>query len=150
MIDAHIGQPWPSEVVDTVARFQQGHLVERPPFFYAAAGKYGVWSFTKDNADPALSSELLEIDPDDCPPYGLITTQTCDLNEQSPRPKQPWFSVVPVYRADDLPNQSLRGLIRQDRVIYLALLHPPDMPDAEWVADLRIEIPTREELASWS
>jgi hypothetical protein len=141
VIDAQIGQLWPSEVVEAVARFQQGHLVIRPPFFYAAAGKHGVWKFTQDQADPALSSELLEIDPEDCPPFGLITTQTCDLNEQGSRRRQPWLSVVPVYEASTLINPSQMTPLERGMIGHLVRLEPPSLGSGLWVADLRIEFP---------
>jgi len=141
VIDAQIGQHWPSEVVEAVARFQQGHLVTRPPFFYAAAGKYGVWKFTQDHADPALSSELLEVDPEDGPPFGLITTQTCDLDEQSLVPRQPWLSVVPVYEANTLINQSQMTPLKRGMIGHLVRLEPPSLGSGLWVADLRIELP---------
>lgn len=141
MIDAGNSHPWSPEVVAASARFKQGALVEQPPFFYAAGSRHGVWAFTRAVGDPSLMSELLEIDPADGPPFGLITTQTCDLNEQSPRPKQPWLMVAPVYQADTLLDQSQRTQVEQGQIGHLVMLAPPPLPAGIWVADLRIEVP---------
>lgn len=58
MIDAGIAHPWPREVLEAVARFKQGDLVERPPFFYAATRSYGIWAFTRDSGDPNIEVPL--------------------------------------------------------------------------------------------
>lgn len=143
MIDEGNSEPWPQEVIDAVARFKQGDLVERPPFFYFAAPRYGIWDLTR--AQPAEAEgegEILELDPDDAPPYGLITTQTCDLNEQNPRPRQPWFKVAPVYDASALlPDESRRRQARQHQIGHLLVLTGRTLPSGLWVADLRIEVP---------
>jgi hypothetical protein len=141
VIDGGIGQPWPREVLDAVARFKQGDLIERPPLFYAAVARHGVWSLTRAAGDPAAESDLLEVDPADGPPYGLIITQTCDLSEQSPRPRQPWLMVAPVYRADAILDRSQQAQVERWQVGHLARLAPPSLPPGFWVVDLRIEMP---------
>lgn len=141
MIDTHISHPWPTKVLEAVARFKQGDLVERPPFFYAGSSRYGVWALTKHTGTPDLPSEVFELDPDQGPPYGLITTQTCDLYEQRSKPRQPWFMVAPVYDARYLLHPSQDTQLRKGMFGHLVLLDPPGLPTGLWVADLRIEIP---------
>jgi len=143
VIDEGNHQPWPREVIDAVARFKQGDLVERPPLFYFATPRYGVWDFTRMQAtDADQGGELFEVDPEDGPPFGLITTQTCDLTEQSPRPRQPWIKVAPVYEASGaLPDEGRRNQARQHQIGHLVVLTNQTLPSGLWVADLRIEAP---------
>lgn len=140
MIDGGIPDEWDPEVRSACARFRQGHLLETPPLFYAAAPAHGVWALTRAAGDLSLAEDLLECK--DRPPYGLITTETCDLSEEAAaRPRQPWISVAPVY---DLAGQIDAGQVsnlRSHRVQYVRLLDAPELPSGMWVADFRIEIP---------
>jgi hypothetical protein len=133
VIDGGIHRPWPPEVVAAVDPFQIGHLIVRPPFFYAADARWGVWDLTRlvPEDDRVDGIEVLELDPDDAPPYGVITAQTCDVAEAGvPQPAQPWVQVAPVYEwPDGVPPERL----------YLAPLTAPELHG--FVADLRIEVP---------
>jgi len=131
MIDEDL-EPWSEDVRDAVSRFRQGHLVEEPPVFYAADLRHPVWGQTHaiaedagENSDAATS--LIELEPDQAPPLGIVTTQDCDLDSEV----QPWFAVAPVYQTEDP-----RLLERE----YVHRLNPPDR-DGDWLADLRIEMP---------
>jgi hypothetical protein len=146
VIDQFNEQPWPEEVIAAVAQFKQGHLVERPPFFYAAAPRYSVWGLTKAVGDEHAATELLEVDPDDGPPYGLITSQTCDLNEQSLRPKQPWLKIAPVYAMDGVLSQDQQNQVLNDEIGHLIALTGTNLPQGFWIVDLRIEVPVEK---SW-
>src|SRR5579862_1980126 len=115
MIDAGIGQPWPEPVLAAVNRFKQGDIIERPPIFYAAVTAYAISDRTKLLGQPSSEPDLVNLDPTDVPPYGLITTQTCDLAEESLKPKQPWFHVVPVYDAEPMAPRDQQGLIKNHR-----------------------------------
>lgn len=84
-----------------------------------------------------IASQVEELHPDDAPPFGVITSQTCDLAEQGAKPSQVWFQVSPVYLVPDDPAEATRLLIKQ----YIVELTGPDFPDGRWVADLRIELP---------
>jgi hypothetical protein len=120
--------------------FRQGHLVDSPPFVYVATPAHAVWALTSDLGDTALAEEVFELDSLDRPPYGLITTQTCDINEVNPN--HPWVHIAPVY---DLDEGTLAAMVRKDRVNYLVELDPPTL-DGLWVADLRLEVPVEK---SW-
>ncbi len=129
---------WPEGLLEHLASFEQGHLIADLPWFYFA--------------DPANAVLLGTIDPDSDPlfwheeefPYGVIVSQTCDLQEVGARrPRKPWIHCCPVYRAD-LPESglsaSLLGQVRKGEVEYL--IEVPDVPAAGvWVADLRLLIP---------
>lgn len=130
MIDEDL-EPWSEDVRDAVSRFRQGHLVEEPPVFYAADLRHPVWGQTHALAADAEADDtttiLIELDPDQGPPLGIVTTQDCDLDSEA----QPWFAVAPVYPVDD------------PRLLEREYVHPLDPPDrtGDWLADLRIEMP---------
>src|SRR5579875_367558 len=142
MIDAGNMETWPSEVVEALERFKQGDLVGKPPFFYAGVSRYAVWSVQGDGEED-LDDEaevVIQLDPADGPAYGMIVTQTCDLNEQAKRRKQPWIQVVPVYPLDNA-DESRRHQIKTHQINYLVALDGPKLPPGFWVADLRIQVP---------
>lgn len=155
MISQYISGPWPKEVKEAVESFRQGDLIERPPFFYGHGGDVRLWdvgapddppaeeSATKESAERDNPPATLEEEPsaveelhlDDSSPYGIITTQTCDLAEQG-EPQQPWFQVSPVYRLEGTKEE-------QDRLASKQFIHELNgpLPEGRWVVDLRIEVP---------
>ena len=146
MIDEWIDpQVWPQAVQDAAAQFEQGAIVEQPPFFYVGSAEYGIWRLTRETGDPSLSSELFELDPLDSPPFGMITTETCDLVEEDGRPRQPWISVAPVYELANLDTNTL-SLLANNRVAYMRRLTAERFSESTWVADVRIEFPVEK---SW-
>jgi len=146
MIDTGLAYPWPTEVAAAVARFKQGDLVERPPFFYVGVARFGIWSLIRTRGDVSAETELIELDPTDGePPYGLITTQTCDLDEQLSKPRQPWVQIAPAYRWDKLGDDQRKQVGRHE-IGHLVKLTGPSLGVGFWVADLRIEVPVEK---SW-
>jgi hypothetical protein len=131
VIDRHIKAPWPPEVAEALAHFRQGDLIERPPFFY---GRHATIEIFDAGGPAEEESQVHEVHPDDAPPYGIITTQTCDINEQG-TPTQPWIQVSPVYPLDD---------DEPPRKAYLVELTGP--AGKHLVADLRIELPLEKSL----
>ena len=119
--------------------FRQGHVVERVPVFYWGDPSRPVFALTREYESEGICE--LEL------PYGLITTQTCDIAEEdSDRPSRPWVHLAPVYDAtqeDDSGTRTLDGgerkLVEQGRIQHL--LHLPAVPDGLWVADLRLVLP---------
>lgn len=85
MIDEHIKRPWPPEVLDAVARFKLGDLIERPPFFY---GRHPTLELFDSGGATEGESQVSELHPGDAPPYAIITTQSCDVDERGP-PEEP-------------------------------------------------------------
>jgi hypothetical protein len=141
VIEDGLVDDWPEDVLTAMRRFEQGDLVANPPFFYVASPRHAVWQFTRDVGDPDLADELLEVDPEDSPRYGMITTETCDLVEEDRRPRQPWFSVAPVYEIVDQLDENAKDLLDQDRVEYLRKLPTSAQTSGLWVVDCRIEMP---------
>jgi hypothetical protein len=146
VIDPGIQQPWPDAVREAVTHFRQGDLIERPPLFYAANGAHAVWALTRESGSSTGGIEILELDSADVPPYGIITTQTCDVVEETPKPKQPWIQVAPVYDAGSHLSYDQQKLIMQDRVVHLVHLTGSALQSGFWVADLRIELPLEKSL----
>ncbi|HEX8103573.1 MAG TPA: hypothetical protein VF533_13235 [Solirubrobacteraceae bacterium] len=158
MIDKHIKRPWPDEVKKALSDIRQGDVVEAPPFFYAHGGKIRLWDVPVDDEDGESpdgdgelddkseadepESRVEEIFPADAPPFGIITSQTCDLDEQGPKPSNVWFQVSPVYPVPKNADEANRLLNKQSTV----KLNGPGMPPGEWIADLRIELPVEK---SW-
>jgi len=142
LIDERIRRPWPPEVLATVRRFRQGHLVESPPFSYVGSHAYPLWNVaTADDSGGDMGDETwIDLAPEDRPRFGLITTQTCDLYEERPHPQQPWFMVCPVY---DLPDTigGRHSQIEHDRITHLIHVSGRSLPQGFWVGDLRIEFP---------
>jgi hypothetical protein len=148
-IDGGLDQDWPEGVHDAVESLRQGDLVESPPFFYYADGGYPVFSLTRDWAAATGSAPgaVSAADVAFRPPYGVITTHTCDLVEEArpgkPRqPRRPWVQVSPVYfRRCETPGEAraIREGRRFDYLVWMSTLGEQD--HGVWVADLRISVP---------
>lgn len=143
MIDAGLPTSWDESAVAAANLFRQGHLVKVPPFFYVASARHGLWELTRSAGDPEATEESFELADEDRPPYGLITTQTCDIQEVTPR--QPWVQIAPVYRATNR-DPSWLALLEQHRISHLVPLEPPGIEGDHWVVDLRLEVPVEK---SW-
>jgi hypothetical protein len=139
------GDDWPDVVQSAVGEFEQGDLIERPGFFYLASAAHGVWRLTRETGDSTQPDELFELDPEDAPPFGMITTETCDLVEEDGNPRQPWISVAPVYTLAMLDINDI-SLLDSGRVAYMRRLTAAQFESAIWVVDGRIEFPVEK---SW-
>jgi len=110
-----------------------------------AAG-IGCWALDKrasisvadQTTEDHLDEDFLDLADEDRPPYGIITTQSCDLAEERPKPQQPWLAVAPVYA---LTADS--HLCDRDYIFQIA---PPSLAGEIWVADLRLELPLEKSL----
>ena len=93
MIEAGVVQEWDPAVVEAAGLFDQGDLVERPPFFYAAVPSRAVWATTALMADQVPEGEdvVIDVDPEDRPPLGILTSQGCDVADVS---RKPWVQVA--------------------------------------------------------
>jgi len=116
--------------------------------FYFADPRYAVWGATLALQEDSLGPELVDAS-DYAPPYGVITSQSCDLAEDGFEiPRRPWFQVAPVYDlAPVLSAGDRKQLRRQGGALYQ--FHLPGLSGGDhqfWVADFRIEIPVEK---SW-
>lgn len=143
MIQEGLQGEWPSGIAAAVDPFQQGHLIERPPLFYAVDLRGPIWSpgrivAAELGGEEELGEELIDLDPDHRPPFGIITSQSCEIVEERPQSLQPWVQVAPAYRCD--PESKL---LERD---FIARLDPPSFVGGAWIADLRIEVPLEKSL----
>lgn len=139
MIDSGLRTPWPPDIVEATDLFKQGHLVERPPFFYAASPSIELWGASdatgaEDAEGGAEETEIRDLPPEACPPYGIITSQTCDIRGPSAS-KYPWVQIAPVYRIEAERAESFA-----QRQYAIGLTAPP-FAGEHWYADLRVEFP---------
>ena len=139
MIDGGNDQPWPAAVAGQLAQFRQGSIVGRPPFAYHASATNPLWVASR-LAGPGEDPLLVELDSSDRTPYGIITSQSCDVDEEG-RNRKPWVQIAPVYEL--AAGHVDLGNIRSWRFAYLA---PVTALGPTWVADLRIEFPVEK---SW-
>lgn len=135
MISDSLNAPWPPEVVQGLAAYRQGDLIERPPFFYWGDGRHPLWRPT--GADLAADEDDVVVIEDDAFTHGIITTQTCDLRGLGSL-KKPWAMVAPVYHLEGDPN-GIRAQIERGAVAYLTRVTAIENDFA--VADTRIEFP---------
>ncbi len=129
MIDERL-QPWPPDVLDAVARFRQGDVIDLPSLFYLASPRFPLWELSLPSSPSDLEPQLVESEWIEGT-RGLITTQTCDISEEGVRaPKKPWIQVAPVFQR----------LIGGTPPLHVLRLDGPSLaPDS--VVDLRIEMP---------
>lgn len=135
---------WPPEVLEAAALFTCGDVVENPPYFYFADPGHAVMAMTEKYND-GISSGPEIIDAGDLSaPFGVITSQTCDLREiDFPVPSKPFISVAPVFDATEVLPQDTQSLLRKGRQVQ-AWLHLPALSEHRpgmWVADFRLEMP---------
>jgi hypothetical protein len=140
MFDDEISE-WPDEVVDACRAFKQGNLIESPPVFFFGVPGYAICQITSGATPDQDGGTLVDLHPDDRPPFGLITTQTCDIDEQRKNPRLPFIHVCAVHQLPSEFDQGQLGHIEKDRVRHLMLLDSPPLPEGLWVVDFRLEAP---------
>jgi hypothetical protein len=92
------------------------------------------------SGDPS-EPEIIRFPDGLTPPYGMVTTQTCDLvEEDADPPSWPWAQLVPVYDMDGALNSGVKKLLQQGGG-RRSLLHVPALSPGFFVADLRISFP---------
>lgn len=118
-----------------------------PPIAYLADPRAPIWvESTRFAAEVAaaglpLDPEIIRFPDGLAPPYGMITTQTCDLvEEDADPPGWPWAQIVPVYDMDGVLNSGHKKLLRQGRY-RRSLLHLPGLAGGFYAADFRISFP---------
>ena len=138
---------WPYGVPAALRALRQGDLVANPPMAYLADPEAPVWAESVRFAEEAATSgapsepEIIRFPEGLTPPYGMITTQTCDLvEEDADAPGWPWAQLVPVYDMNQALNSGEKHLLRQGR-FRRSFLHVPALTCGFYVADFRISFP---------
>ncbi len=134
---------WPNGLLSKLREWEQGDVVANPPLFYFADPSIAIWEATRAYAESSSGPEVI-LPPDEVlPPYGIVTTQTCDIaEEESSRPVRPWVQIAPIYPVTTWKRKKLEG----GKGPRYWLLVPDLHEDGVWVADLRIEVPVEK---SW-
>jgi hypothetical protein len=138
---------WPDGVLEGLRRFVQGDLVAAPPLAYLTDPSAPIWEESRrfaadiaESGDPP-EPDVIHFPPAAAPPYGMITTQTCDLvEEETEVPLWPWVQLVPVYDMHSTLNSGEMGLLRKGRW-RRSLLHVPALNPGFFVADFRLSFP---------
>lgn len=125
-LDDGILPNWPGEVFDALSQFRLGDLIEDPPlpFHGVAAGE--LWC-PSDGSRPKVDGAVESLRA----PYGIITTQTCDIVERAPAGQRPFIQISPVFELDDIEQVS--------SALHLVPLTSKALEGGPWVADLRLE-----------
>jgi hypothetical protein len=129
---------WPNGVLESLAAWEQGDLVANPPFLYFADPAAPIWEATRSYTEDSPGPEPILPADEYLPPYGLVTTQTCDIaEEESTRPVRPWVQIAPVYKLTSWKRKKLEG--GKGPRYWLLIANMPE--DGVWVADFRVEVP---------
>lgn len=137
---------WPEGVLDAVATFHQGDVVEGLPLFWWADPENAVHDLTKRAV--AVSAHERVVGPRDRAPYGIVTTQTCDLAlEGDGKPKSAWVQLAPVFDAtasagpNGEPSLSPGQIATLKSGLYNSKLWLPNLPPpGVWYAELSFEV----------
>jgi len=141
MIDSGLpptSEEWPAGVLESLRQWEQGDVVAAPPFFYCADPSRPVWAATRRYGDEN-SLELIWLQDDEQPRFGMVTTHTCDIAEEGRKyAVRPWVQVAPVFEVRDRGYK--KKVLAGGGPRYW--LHVPDLGEpGVWAADLRIEMP---------
>ncbi len=132
-----VATPWTAERRAALALLEQGDVVLELPFgYYGQRNGAAAVPSTRIGGDDISFATLDEY----APQFGIITSQSCDLDEAADPPKRPWFMAAPVYERADYNDRNAFA-VRIFGVRYLYMLTGPRFRESIWVADLRIQTP---------
>lgn len=127
MFDARISTHWPREVLDALDDLRQGDVVPWPAdSAYVTADRFVLYG---EQPDDASTGELLLAALDPAPQLAVITSQTCDIDEQRRPRRKPWIQYAPLVDDANAPRRGLNTWA----------LDGPGLPSGDWYVDLRIE-----------
>ncbi len=138
---------WPEGILNALKQFRQGDLVALPPMAYLTDPHAPIWEASKVFAEQLaaagedMAPDIIRFPEGLTPPYGMITTQTCDIvEEDTTSPVWPWVQLVPVYDMDGDIDSGKKKLLRMGHG-WARLLHVPALTAGFFVADFRISFP---------
>lgn len=136
-------------MLEATAQFSCGDVVEAPPIFYYADPAYGVHARTREYANDGYAGpEIIDAEGAIPVPFGVITSQTCDLGEiDFDPPSYPFISIAPVFEGSVLDGSD-RSLLKKGKRLGPFYQVPELTKHREgfWVLDLRLEVPVEK---SW-
>lgn len=131
---------WPPGVLDDLVVFRQGDVVPRCPLFYFGDPGRPVLTRTAAYADGGEGPEVIIVEDDDLPPYGMVTTQSCDVSEEGrAQAVRPWVQLAPVFDGTTTLDKGYQRKLLAGRGPRYWLRIPG--LDGLFYADLRIELP---------
>lgn len=125
-----------AEVIAASKRFRQGDIVRGALFTFSARFDQGVTQLTRElGNDASIGGVRAEV------PMSIVTSQTCDLQEERRIAIRPFIMAARVFDAATEFDKSYLGHVRRNRVGDLIPLSGPEFRrEGElWVADLRWE-----------
>lgn len=132
---------WPQGTLEALAAWEQGDVVAKPPFFYFGDPDAPVWQGTKWLAEQGADEpDVVTLVEEDAPPFGMVTSQTCDIvEEDAARPMKPWVQIAPVYSCSEWKKKLIKG--RGPAYLLSLPQLRADPGKGVWVVDLRLEFP---------
>jgi len=128
VFDARIVPEWPEEVIDALEDLRQGDVIPWPAdTSYVTTDQHVLYGEPFAEGAPTGAQFAVALEP--APELAVITTQTCDVDEQGLPRRKPWIQYAPLVRTSDGPGRGLS----------IWPLDGPKLPAGEWYADLRIE-----------
>jgi hypothetical protein len=132
VFDARIAPEWPEKVIDALGDLRQGDVIPWPvDTAYVTTDHHVVYGESTGEAAPTGAQFAVALEP--APNLAVITTQTCDVDEQGLPRRKPWIQYAPLFRTSDAARRGLNTWP----------LDGPELPDGEWYADLRIRAAPR-------
>jgi hypothetical protein len=98
VFDGRIIDPWPTEVVEALDDLRQGDVIPWPiDTAYVTTDRFVLYGQQPEpDAQSSGEQELVALDPP--PELAVITTQTCDVDEQGHIRRKPWIQYAPCSR----------------------------------------------------
>jgi hypothetical protein len=134
VFDRRIAPEWPKEVIDALNDVRQGDVIPWPAdTAYVTTDQHVIYGDQDGEAGQSTGAQFaVALEP--APELAVITSQTCDIDEEGLPRRKPWIQYAPLVKTSDAPR---RGLTTWP-------LDGPELPDGEWYADLRLEgVPRR-------
>lgn len=125
---------WNAEAVEALDRWKQGDIFPGLPLAWTALpGLDAITGIEQSSAD----DEMITMDTPGRP-WGVVTSQTCDIAATGPGRLHPFIQASPVISAAEVTNEAALTIARGE-IGYLAPLYPPSL-DGLYIADLRISV----------
>lgn len=123
---------WPPAVATATAHFHQGSLLKSIPFVLVGDPKNPTTRLTENNS----SGLPMSLRPHERPPYAVITSQSCDVDEAG-KPANPFIQCAPVVNILDRLSSGRDNTIKNGGFADLIYLTSQPESDGFWVADMR-------------
>jgi hypothetical protein len=129
VFDARIIPDWPEEVVRALEDVRQGDVIPWPAdTAYITTDLNVLYGESSGEEGPVPGAQFaMALEP--APQLAVITSQTCDIDEQGLPRRKPWIQYAPLVSTSDAPRRGLNTWP----------LDGTGLPDGDWYADLRIE-----------